>query len=168
MTMDAKSIKLWIGGPRRLRLLLKGLVTLIVLYALFVTGVDFWPRVRCATLHPALKTDTTAFQMKGCWVVEDSSALRGYSTYTLSEWPPSDDSRRLKVTVDTDSDAGKLATVSKPVSHPWGQALEIISASSSNGGPKSKGALLYLPEHRVWLSTSDAANLAEIESLARR
>jgi len=167
MTMDAKSIKLWIGGPRRLRTVLKILVTLIVLYALFNVGVYFWPRVQCAALHPPLKADTTAFKMKGCWVVEDSSALRGYTTFTFSEWPPSDDSRRLKVTVDTDSDANKLATVSKPVSHPWGQALEIIPASSADA-PKSKGALLYLPEHRVWLSTSDATNLAEIESLTRQ
>jgi len=164
MKLDAQSMKLWVGGPKRLKRLLQVLVTLTVLYALFVVGVYFWPRVQCSTLHPALKADTTGFRMKGCWVVEDASALRGYSTYTFSEWPPSDDSKRIKVTVDTDSDANKLATVSKPVSHPWGQALEIISAD----GHKSKGALLYLPEHRLWLSTSDTANLAEIESVARQ
>lgn len=162
--MKLDSMKLWTGGPRRLKALLKVLVTLAVLYALFNVGVYFWPRVQCMTLHPPLKADTTAFKMKGCWVVEDSSALRGYTTFNFSEWPPSDDSRRIKVTVDTDSDANKLATVSKPVSHPWGQALEIVAAD----GHKSKGALLYLPEHRVWLSTSDAATLAEIDSVTRQ
>jgi hypothetical protein len=153
-------------GWERTGLTLKIIFALGVAYGLFCLGTYAWPRVQCAVAHPSIKAGSVMVRMKGCWVLDEATVLRGYETYILSEWPPSEDSKRLTVTLDQGSDPKQIAGVGKAVTFAWGNALEIVSNSKAEAG-KSRGALLFLPEHRAWLSTPEADLLTEIDSLGR-
>lgn len=151
------------AGRRQVGTAVKVAVAIAALYAAVNGAIYSWPRVKCAVLDPALKAGTNTLRMKGCWVAEDWTVQKGYTTYTFAEWPASEDSKRIRMTLDGDTDGSKLGDWAKPVRFPWGRALEITRGA--NADPKARGILLFLPEHQSWLSAPDAEYVSQIESL---
>jgi len=158
-------IKIPQAGRKQVGIAVKVALAVAAAYAIVSGAIYVWPRVKCAVVNPALQAGENSLRMKGCWVAEDSSVQRGYTTYTFTEWPVAEDSRRIRMTLDTETDGSKLGDYAKPVTFPWGKALEITRATASAGN--SKGTLLFLPEHGAWLSAPDTEYVTQIESLGR-
>jgi len=107
-------IKIPQAGRKQVGIAVKVALAVAAAYAIVSGAIYVWPRVKCAVVNPALQAGENSLRMKGCWVAEDSSVQRGYTTYTFTEWPVAEDSRRIRMTLDTETDGSKLGDYAKP------------------------------------------------------